>query len=210
MSKVFKSIKKVVKTVAAPVASYFTGGLSNSLFQSTQTSGSSGGFLSTIGSILGGVGGFMNNNPQLLTGLANYFGQKQTNRQMKSAAERADPFAKMRPEYQARLRSLNEDPNAFLKNDPQYQAQIAAGTNLATRRAAKLGLRRSGSILQELQEFGTRTAATRLNERERLLASLSGGDVGPGTGAQILANRPSTIAGAGGMFANPQGQTLIQ
>ncbi len=95
----------------------------------------------------------------------------------RSAADRADPFAPMRPQFQDQLSKIMLDPS-MIQNMPGYKAGLQA----VERSGAKQGWLGSGNMMIALNDYGGRF----FNDTVKQLADLSGANINPGASGQFM------------------------
>jgi hypothetical protein len=118
------------------------------------------------------------------------------------AAAAADPFASQRGQYQQQLSQLINNPSS-ITSDPGYQFGLQQSQNAVEGSAAANGMVNSGNVLNALSTNAQGYASTQLNNKELLLAQLSGANVGsPGTAGQILQNQNQANQQAAGTLGN--------
>lgn len=95
------------------------------------------------------------------------------------AAQRSDPFASQRAQYQTQLSNLMANPNEIM-NDPSYQFRMKQGMDAVARMNSARGYNMSGNEMMAMQDYASQFASQELNNRQNLLAQLGGANFGPG------------------------------
>lgn len=119
---------------------------------------------------------------------------RRANSAANNAADRSDPFAGMRPEFQDMLRTMfpqliSLDPNDIQK-DPQFQFQRDQGLQAVDNMASSQGLTRSGNHEQERIKFASGLAGQFANDRfnhQMSILGLLGKFAGVDTGSPAAA-----------------------
>ncbi len=100
--------------------------------------------------------------------------------------------------YNQMLMDLMKNPESIFK-DPGFQQTFDRGTQAVERSAAARGFTGSGNAAIALQGFGQDFALDYLNNRERLLAGLSGANV---------ASSPAQLLGTAGQLQDSSNDSL--
>lgn len=103
-----------------------------------------------------------------------------------SYADRLDPFASQRGQYQTMLHNLMTDPQGYVQNDPFYQGQMRLALGPAQSQMRAKGFGNSGNILSELTKLSGDVTSKYINELRDDLGTFSGAQFGPGAAAAIL------------------------
>lgn len=124
------------------------------------------------------------------------------------AASAADPFAGQRGQYQDMLSKLINNPSS-ITSDPGYQFGLDQSNKAVEGSAAANGMVNSGNVLQALSTNSQNYASQQLNNKELLLAQLSGANVGsPGTAGQILQGQNILNQQAAGTLGSQVGSAV--
>lgn len=94
-----------------------------------------------------------------------------------ASAERADPFASQRPQYQGQLSRLMQNPGEFAAS-PMFQFAMDQGMDAVNRTAAAKGELGAGKRLTDLMKFGQGLAGQQYFPQAQLLANLAGANAG--------------------------------
>jgi hypothetical protein len=126
-------------------------------------------------------------------------------------AKQADPFAQYRSGYAAQLANLLQNPQT-ITTTPGYQFNLGQGLQALQAQQAAQGRLVSGGGLLQAQQFGQNYAQSNLQQQQNLLASLSGANQSPATGAAaqagLTAGQLGGVLGGAQSIAGGLGQVL--
>ena len=100
------------------------------------------------------------------------------------AANRADPFAAQRPQYQEQFRGLTSSPSGFFQ-DPAIRDIIGSQQDATGRRLASQGYNMSGNFAAELCKVGQREAFGQYLPYSRMIGEAAGAFQGTQGAGQI-------------------------
>jgi hypothetical protein len=126
---------------------------------------------------------------------------------IKSASEKADPFASQRPFYQDQLKQSYTDPNYF-NNSPVFAGMRDIAVNDASRKMSAGGYTGSGNILHEIADRVQKQGMNYATQFQGQLAQNAGAGISPGTGASIAAQGANQVMQANQQTNGAMGNTL--
>jgi hypothetical protein len=159
-----------------------------------------GGGQSGLGSLLGLLGG----------GLEWWQSDKNVDKlsdAIKSASEKADPFASQRPFYQDQLKQSYTDPNYFA-NNPVFAGMRDIATSDASRKMSAGGYTGSGNILHEIADRVQKQGMNYATQFQGQLAQNAGAGISPAYGANIAAQGANQVMQANQQANGAMGNTL--
>ena len=142
----------------------------------------------TGGTSLGDVLGYAKTGAQIIGGISQFLGGQQARQAGKQVGQlQADPYAAYRSQAASQLQNLLMNPST-ITTTPGYQFNLQQGLQAQQAQQAAQGRLVSGGGLLQAQQFGQQYATSNLQQQQNLLATLSGANQAPATGATAQGN----------------------
>jgi len=142
----------------------------------------------TGGTSLGDVLGYAKTGAQIIGGISQFMGGQQARQAGKQVGQlQADPYAAYRSQAASQLQNLLMNPST-ITTTPGYQFNLQQGLQAQQAQQAAQGRLVSGGGLLQAQQFGQQYATSNLQQQQNLLATLSGANQAPATGATAQGN----------------------
>jgi hypothetical protein len=142
----------------------------------------------TGGTSLGDVLGYAKTGAQIIGGISQFMGGQQARQAGKQVGQlQADPYAAYRSQAASQLQNLLMNPST-ITTTPGYQFNLQQGLQAQQAQQAAQGRLVSGGGLLQAQQFGQQYATSNLQQQQNLLATLSGANQSPATGATAQGN----------------------
>jgi hypothetical protein len=142
----------------------------------------------TGGTSLGDVLKYAKTGAQIIGGISQFMGGQQARQAGKQVGQlQADPYAQYRSQAASQLQNLLANPNT-ITSTPGYQFNLQQGLQAQQAQQAAQGRLVSGGGLLQAQQFGQQYATSNLQQQQNLLATLSGANQAPATGATAQGN----------------------